>query len=413
MKQEIKNINIKDLVLWTENPRDPICSNSTDQSIADKAFNDTSNKWSLLKLVTDMGGYFDYSEIPTVVYHKDKPIVYDGNRRIILAKIYHSLLSFPKEVFKKVPSFPLEIPCNVCEKETALNNILRKHSETGSWQVLERDIFLNKFMDKGKSTFLLLDENTNLITKNPELNQRFVKEEIFNEENLKAMGFIFKNDMLYSKHTNEECNIILNDIVDKIKNKEITTRKRRRKILEILDVKTQKLLDKNRNKKLSIAKPSIDEKDSGNNVKRHTRRTTKNFITIFGEKLYLNAGGVNDLYRDIDELYNLYICKENKFSQCFPNIIRMALRLLVETAANDRKEKMDSYIQSNFDNAKSMLNKDQKTTLANLRVNKESFISSLQSGAHGYTSSSDLSMCIALSLIIGKMITISHGKTNE
>lgn len=36
MGQEIKYINISELVLWTENPRDPISSSATDQEIADR-----------------------------------------------------------------------------------------------------------------------------------------------------------------------------------------------------------------------------------------------------------------------------------------------------------------------------------------------------------------------------------------
>jgi len=37
MDQEVKELNIKDLVLWTENPRDPIDEFATDQDIVDKA----------------------------------------------------------------------------------------------------------------------------------------------------------------------------------------------------------------------------------------------------------------------------------------------------------------------------------------------------------------------------------------
>ena len=52
MDQEVKYIHVKDLVLWTENPRDPIDENATDQDIVDKALADVSNKWTLDKLVT-------------------------------------------------------------------------------------------------------------------------------------------------------------------------------------------------------------------------------------------------------------------------------------------------------------------------------------------------------------------------
>ena len=87
MSQEIKNIKIKDLVLWTENPRDPINSTAKDQDVVDRAVNDPLAKWELNKLAKEMGDYYDYSELPIVVYKNGKPIVYDGNRRVVLAKI--------------------------------------------------------------------------------------------------------------------------------------------------------------------------------------------------------------------------------------------------------------------------------------------------------------------------------------
>lgn len=86
MDQEIKNFYIKDLILWTENPRDPIDENAKDQDVVNKALGDSSGKWSLKKLAKEMGGYYDLSELPTVVFHGKKPVVYDGNRRIILDK---------------------------------------------------------------------------------------------------------------------------------------------------------------------------------------------------------------------------------------------------------------------------------------------------------------------------------------
>lgn len=42
--QEIINIKIEDLVLWTENPRDPISPDSNDQDVADKAFEDLDGR---------------------------------------------------------------------------------------------------------------------------------------------------------------------------------------------------------------------------------------------------------------------------------------------------------------------------------------------------------------------------------
>jgi len=117
-----------------------------------------------------MGDYYDFSELPTVVYHGKKPIVYDGNRRIVLGKIKHGYVTIPKGTVIQIPNFPENIPCNVCTKKIALNNVYRKHSDSGSWQPLERDIFLHKFMGEEKSPFLILEEDTAIISKNPHLN---------------------------------------------------------------------------------------------------------------------------------------------------------------------------------------------------------------------------------------------------
>ena len=259
MDQEVKYINIKELVLWTENPRDPIDENATDQDIVDRAINDSSGKWTLEKLAKEMGEYYDFSELPTVVYHGNKPVVYDGNRRIILGKIKHGFVTTPNESKIQIPDFPVEIPCNVCAEEIALKNVYRKHSDTGSWQPLERDIFLHKFMNQKKSPFLILEETTGIISKNPHLNKRFVKEEIFNEEILKSMGFFFKDDVLYSIHNNQEGYSILSDISQKIEAEDITTRKNRRKVIEVLEPSSQQLIDQNGKNKAHISHIAFDD----------------------------------------------------------------------------------------------------------------------------------------------------------
>lgn len=222
MQQEVKYINIKDLVLWTENPRDPINSSATDQDIVDKALDDKHSKWTLSKLAKEMGDYYDFSELPTVVYHGKKPIVYDGNRRIILGKIKHGLVSIGEREAISLPDFPELIPCNVCVKKIALQNVLRKHSDSGSWQPLEGDLFLHHFMGQSKSAFLILEEDTGIITANPHLNQRFVKEEIFKEDILTNMGFDVGNGRLRSVHTDQEAFHILSDISKKIESKAIS-----------------------------------------------------------------------------------------------------------------------------------------------------------------------------------------------
>lgn len=412
MEQTVKYINLKDLVLWTENPRDPIDENATDQDIVDRALYDGLLKWTLPKLAKEMGDYYDFSELPTVVYHDKKPVVYDGNRRIILGKIKHGLVTIPSETRIQIPDFPVEIPCNVCSKKIALNNVYRKHGDTGSWQPLERDIFLHKFMGEPKSSFLILEEDTGIITKNPHLNQRFVKEEIFRDEILKSLGFTFQNGRLNSIHTDEEAYSILSDISTKISEKEISTRRNRGKIIEVLEPNSQQLVDQNKNNKAHVSEISFSS--SGKNKtkqQRQARRTPKSKVEFFGGKLYLRMGEVSNLYRDIADLYQFYLSKKHELSQTFPGLIRMSLRLLSETAAkDDNNKKLENYLKGHFAVAKRNLDKDIKTTLSNQNVNENSIVQLLHTGAHNYQSTSNIEQTIAISIIIGSILTISHGK---
>lgn len=410
MSQKVEYIDIKDLVLWTENPRDPINAKATDQEVVDRALDDKLSKWTLPKLSKEMGDYYDFSELPTVVYHGKKPVVYDGNRRIILGKIKHGFVTIPKGTNIHLPNFPDKIPCNVCSEKIALQNVLRKHSDSGSWLPLERDAFLHKFMGQEKSPFLILEEETAIISANPYLNKRFVKEEIFKEEILKAMGFSIKYGKLNSVHSNEEASAILLDISKKIKDNTISTRENRGKVIEVLDPILQQLIDQNKNKESHRSKlnfgPEVKEKHL-----TPTRRTAKINTELFGGKLFLIMGDVSNLYRDIEDLYNFYVDKKQELSQTFPGLIRMSLRLLCETAAKDKNKKIDDYLRNHFADAKRTLDQDIRTTLANQNVKEESIMQLLHTGAHNYQSSNNMEQTIAISIMIGAIITITHGRS--
>ncbi len=409
MNQEVKYIDLRDLVLWTENPRDPIDENAVDQDIVTRALNDGLHKWTLAKLAKEMGDYYDFSELPTIVYHGEKPVVYDGNRRIILGKIKQGLV-VPGGTTIQIPEFPNKIPCNVCTEKIALNNVLRKHSDSGSWRPLERDIFLHKFMGKEKSLFLVLNEETDIVNANPCVNQGFVKDEIFKEDRFKSMGFFVTNGRLHSIHSDEEGHAILSDIVRKIEQKVITTRKNRGKIVEVLEPSSQQLIDQNKKNKTHLSRISFDETQNTNKHKRQSKRTPKKKVELFGGMLYLRMGEVSNLYRDIVDLHQFYIKSKNQLSQTFPSLIRMSLRLLCETAAQDKNTKFDKFLINNFGTAKETLNQDIKTTLANQNVTEKTVIQLLHTGAHRYESSSNVEQTIALSIIIGAILTSTHAQ---
>lgn len=410
MNQEVKYIKIKDLVLWTENPRDPIDENAKDQDIVDRALIDSSNKWTLDKLAREMGEYYDFSELPTVVYHGKKPVVYDGNRRIILGKIKHGLVRVQNKIGIEIPDFPEEIPCNVCVKEIALKNVYRKHSDSGSWQPLERDIFLHKFMKEDKSPFLVLDEATGIISNNPLLNQRFVKEEVFREDILESIGFSIRGEKLHSVHNEKEGFAILSDISQKVESKKISTRKNRRQVIDVLEPSSLQVIEKNKEKETHVVHLNFKSDNKSTSAKRLSRRTLKKEADIFGEKLYLHRGSVSDLYRDIVDLYEFYVKEQGNLSHNFPSIIRMALRLLCETAADDVSVELKDYVSTNYPIAKKAFGQDVKTTLSNQSVNELSIVKLLHTGAHSYSAANNMDQTLALSIAIGGMLKLTHGK---
>lgn len=414
--QRVEILRLEDLVLWTENPRDPIDKDASDQDIVDRALLDKSAKWTLPKLAREMGEYYDFSELPTVVFHGDKPIVYDGNRRIILAKIYHGLVDVDRNI-PYLPFIPQEIPCNVCDREIALKNILRKHGNSGSWTTLDRDWFLHNIMGEDMSTFLMLEEKTGLISANPCLNKRFVKEEIFKPSVLEDLGFKIEREGLYSRYSDEVAQLILDDLIDKIKNEVISTRKKRGQVKDVLSSSSLLAIEEFENKDFKPLNlyhtPTIEESNNPNKEEkspRRTRRVKSVEVPLFGELLYLKAGVVNNLHRDITDLYNYYISNKNNLSPSFPCLIRMSLRLLCETAANDilGNNDLGTYIKTNFALAKKTLSQDQKTLLANQNVKDDTMLQLLHTGAHNYKTTPNVEQTIAISIILGAMLMITH-----
>ena len=409
--QEIQIIKIEDLVLWTENPRDPISPDSNDQDVADKAFADVDGRWNLKKLISDMGEYYDYSELPIVVYDKGKPVVYDGNRRILLGKIKKDLITVPTDIdldIAKISDFPDELPCNVCSQEIALKSVCRKHSDIGSWDVLGRDIFMHKYMRESKSIFLVVDEYTGLISGNPALNKRFVKDEIFTDSVLAQLGFKVEDGVLKSNLSADGQKRVLEDLKEKIINKTLSTRKNRYNVRETLDETSKRIIDSSKDNPFVDVSAYDKTQPSGSTTKtpRKTKRTQKK--DVFGDAIELKSGNVNDLYRDILSIAEYYLVNKDKLSNKFPALLRMSLRLLVETAASEDNKKIDQYINTYFDNAKDFLSKDEKTTLSNNNVTKNSLSQLLNTGAHNYSDSLSYDKAYAMSLIVGKMLSISH-----
>ena len=409
MSQKIQHFDISELVLWTENPRDPIDPKAKDQDIASRAWKDEHEKWNLFKLAKDMRSHYDLSELPTVVFSGTKPIVYDGNRRMILAKLKHGYVKLKDFDLSRLPDIPMKIPCNVCSPDIAVQNVFRKHGDSGSWSPLDRDLFLHKFMKEPKSVFLQLDDSTNIISSNPHLNKVFVKNEIFTVDKLKELGFELYDDKLLSRHTKEETESIFLDISKKVAAKKITTRENRGMVVDVLDKRNRDFVNNNTEnsfKKVSLRiAPEKKEK-----LKKQSARTKPKAPELFNGILYLKSGQVSDFYRDIVDLYSYFSLNRERLSQYFPSLIRMSMRLLCEAAAADHKIDMNGYLQNNFKTAKGTLNSDAKTTLSTQNVSESTITPLLHIGAHNYRAGNNLEQTVAVSIILGAILQITHGK---
>ena len=423
MQQKIEYIKVKELVLWTENPRDPIDSSASDSDIVKQAVLDSRKKWNLKSLANEMGAYYDFSELPIVVYKDNKPVVYDGNRRVALAKLKLGLVSVDGIDCDSLPEVPIDLPCNVCTEEIALESVYRKHVRSGnSWSILERDIFASKFQHSGKSVFLMFEESTEgFISKHPEMNQRFVRDEVLTETNLKEMGFEFQDGTLRTRHSDKEVEVLLENLLDKIKTKAISTRgPYRGKPISVLDIRVQEIIAANRDKELrsycthttiTNEEPSLTYGVNKPFATRKTRITKSTKTPFFGRKLILKPGSVNNLYRDISTLCEIIENKENIFSDYVFAIIRMSLRLLCETAYKDLNHKdYKEYILAYGPKAKKKLDQDTKTLLSNQNVTTDTLTQLLNTGAHNYLSSTSVEQAKCISILLGTILEESHGK---
>lgn len=424
--QKIVNIKLDDLQLWTENPRDPINTEASDSAIIKRAIADDDKKWNLPKMLSEMGPHYDFSELPTVVSVDGRYVVYDGNRRMAVLKYIQNkelYAEFGGGMFPELEPEELRnldtIPCNLCDKETALTNIERKHINSGSWGQLERDYFAYHHRGKEKSLFMRLDEQSGgYIGRYKSMNKRFVKDEVLNSKNLREIGFLVNDrgeiESPYSRENNLD---ILDKIRELIEEKVISTRSNRSSLKEPL-VDRYPDIDLKPNAISADLKPlEIDLSGVGGEEKekrsRKTPRTRKKQSVFFLDNMpILRPGEVNNIYRDILSLYDYYVQKQEELSVTFPSLIRMSFRLFVESASEGVGTKsIQKYVNDNYQIAKSQLTKDQKTTLSNNGIkSSEDLIKLLQTGAHNYTNSSNLEQTIAMSIIIGSMIANTHRK---
>ena len=252
------------------------------------------------------------------------------------------------------------------------------------------------------------------------MNQGFVRKEILTDSILSKMGFELEGDKLHTRHSDEEVWILLDDIYQKVKNKQITTRINRGNPLLVLDQRSKEIIESNKQKPFHSYNPPVKNDEDSKAVtpvalsRRKTPINRKTKQIFFGEKLILKSGDVNNLYSDILSLYNYVDSNTKAFSPKIYAIFRMSLRLLCETAAADcnytGKKSIDEYIEKFYPLAKKGVSQDVKTFLHEQNILQETLPQLFHTGAHNYQSSISPEKAMGISIILGAMLKESHGR---
>jgi hypothetical protein len=440
-KQKVKELSIARLVLWSENPRDPLPDRKIGREndrIIRRAIEDVDKSWKLLSLLKTMGEMYDSSDLPIVVMKDGHPIVYDGNRRVILAMIKHNekyLKLLSSSARRKLEGFDVDkkLYCDVCTEATALKLIMRKHADSGSWKPIQQGLFRMKYMEESPSILLLINSLTDgAIESSQMLNQRFVEEEVFTKSRLESLGISVEGDSIKSAYTKDELVGILRDIFKLIEKGDISTRKRAAlgNLLSSLSESSQTSYSSKKDqprvyteKYVPIEPAPIEEgaREEKTVPKKRTPRSKMYETPLFGGPLSLKDGPVNNLYREVEALDKLITKNVGKgLTEDAYVVIRMALRLLCETAWKDLKMTyLEEYLKKYFDVAKARLCKAEKTLLSKnlsdedpkpLETHKQ-LLSRLQDSAHTYDESTrNYRQTVAISVLVGAILSCSHGK---
>lgn len=235
----IKNIEIDDLINYSENPRHEIGVNESDT--LKKLFVSVGRQF-MLNLAEDIvkHGLLGNQQIVVVQNpeHEKKYIVYEGNRRVAAIK----LLKNPEEFkfldsafIKKVRNIsrgynaPKTIPCYVTDDENARFIMERIHSGEDKgrgvkqWNAREKDIFKSR-QNNTKSMAYLIDVYTRKFSK-LEITQILpftTIERIFNNREIKkVIGLDIKDEKSFTKGKIELIVAISRRVLEESKHKKI------------------------------------------------------------------------------------------------------------------------------------------------------------------------------------------------
>lgn len=417
MKPEEKTIKVTDIHLDQENPRFPPV-NSQREAI-DAMLLDQGEKIATLALDIYQNGL--NPSVKLILFKDGKRFVDgDGNRRLTALKILETSSladAFPKVrkkidmILKRPGAVPSEAGCVVFSDRTAARHWISVNhggEQEGrgqiNWNAEQKDRFERKPSIGLEALDLLTHKGLITSVDKSQVNKSTLDRLLSYKEVKSDLSITKKGDHFNFGNVDHLRKAVLN-LRGKAVDEVYTATKGKTFVQE------------------SIASPGIAPAPGGNSAGNagsptsggagqgsRSRRIKKPGLPVFGGKLSLKLGHVNNLYRDVESLHDFYQNEKGRLSADFIVIIRMSLRMLAETAAKDLKKELKDYLAEHFDTAKKSLDQNAKTTLSNQSVGKDSIIKLFHTGAHDYHNSKNEEQALALSIILGAMLTISHGK---
>jgi len=407
MSHEFKKLRVSSILLDQENPRFPSVANQREALHA--ILNEQGDK--IYNLAYDIVQYnLDPSKRLIIFKEKSKYIDGDGNRRITALKILETpdLIKNHKfyAKFKKLSKGIItgkkidEVECVVFQSRSSIRHWLEiNHSGEldGRGQIPWSSEQKQRF--KGAKTM-------GLVAKEKLLDKKLITEDQFDSVNVTTL-----TRLLNSKHgraalsiKKENGNIIFHDLKALLcvyKNligksvKEVYHEEDRKKFLSgVLGSKV-------------------------GSVSRRTQRIKGEDRLIFGEALILKHGLVNNIYRDICEIYE----KSKGTGRCV-EILGFSMRLILDVAAreyftknpNPRLKKDDIY-KEYIKLVKSQVAQKDKNTLSldksikNI-IEEENVVALLAKLAHGSVHA-NMQMVLNLSYIVGSILKIHFVKRSS
>lgn len=418
MKHHEQTIKVTAIHLDQENPRFPPV-NSQREAI-DAMLADQGEKIATLALDVFQNGLNPSAKL--IIFKEGAHFVDgDGNRRLTALKILEtpSLAdAFPKirkkmdSILKQSGAVPTEVGCVVFNDRNAARHwisINHGGEQEGrgqiTWNAEQKDRFERK-PSIGLEALDFLTHKGHITTADRSQVNKSTLDRLLSYKEVKSdLSISKKGDHFAFGNVDDLRKVVLN-LRGKAVDEVYTANKGKKFVQEAITSLGTTSVDTGGNSIATSSHPLDGGADQGS----RSRRIKKPGLRVFGRKLSLKTGHVNNLYRDVESLYDFYRTEKSRLSADFIVIIRMSLRMLAETAAKDMKKELKDYLTEHFDAAKKSLDQNAKTTLSNQSVNKDSIIKLFHTGAHDYHNSKNEEQALALSIILGAILTLSHGK---